>query len=386
MRILINAINLKVGGGITVLVNFLNHFIENRYFHDHKILILVPGGFGYKNFDFSPLDTEEVPRFMNFPFLRLFLDHLWLKNRITQFQPNVLFTMGNFAVPTDVNQAVVFMWPYGIYPKERGVYNKLNLFQKLDLRLRLFVFESRLKYADIILPQTETSKSRLLKLYEKKLKKVEVIPTAFSKIGYNGKHTQFIERSDGFKYLVSLTRYYGHKNLEILIPLATLIRENNAKFKLVITLDESQGKRARVLLKSIKQLKLEEIIINLGPIPYIDVPSLYSQVDALLMPTLLESFSATYIDSMQLGVPIFTSDRDFARDVCGEAAFYFNPFDPADIYNTLMYAFNSETNILNVVNKGKIRANNMLNWNQVTFMYLNTLIDLGKRPQRSMSS
>jgi glycosyltransferase involved in cell wall biosynthesis len=31
---------------------------------------------------------------------------------------------------------------------------------------------------------------------------------------------------------------------------------------------------------------------------------------------------------MHLGTPILTSDLDFAREVCGEAAVYFSPWDP----------------------------------------------------------
>ena len=71
------------------------------------------------------------------------------------------------------------------------------------------------------------------------------------------------------------------------------------------------------------------------------VPILYKQVDGMIMPTLLESFSATYIDSMALGVPIFTSDRDFARDVCGDAAWYFDPLNAESIFEVISNAFQS---------------------------------------------
>ena len=51
----------------------------------------------------------------------------------------------------------------------------------------------------------------------------------------------------------------------------------------------------------------------------------------MILPTLLESFSATYIEAMFHGKTILTSDLDFARDVCGEAAFYFDPLNPQSI-------------------------------------------------------
>jgi len=61
------------------------------------------------------------------------------------------------------------------------------------------------------------------------------------------------------------------------------------------------------------------------------VPSLYAQSDALLMPTLLESFSGTYVEAMFHKIVILTSKLDFAEDVCGESAFYFDPTSPEDI-------------------------------------------------------
>ena len=34
------------------------------------------------------------------------------------------------------------------------------------------------------------------------------------------------------------------------------------------------------------------------------------------LPSLLESYSGAYVEAMSFGVPIVTSDRDFAREVC----------------------------------------------------------------------
>jgi hypothetical protein len=47
-----------------------------------------------------------------------------------------------------------------------------------------------------------------------------------------------------------------------------------------------------------------------------DVPKWYKATQALLLPTLLESFSGTYIEAMHFERPIFTSNLDFAKEVC----------------------------------------------------------------------
>ncbi|MFQ5806590.1 MAG: glycosyltransferase, partial [Phycisphaerae bacterium] len=62
----------------------------------------------------------------------------------------------------------------------------------------------------------------------------------------------------------------------------------------------------------------------------------FTHSQALILPTLLESFSSTYLEAMQFRCPILTSDLDFARDICGSAAHYFAPFDPASIRDAIV--------------------------------------------------
>jgi glycosyltransferase involved in cell wall biosynthesis len=38
---------------------------------------------------------------------------------------------------------------------------------------------------------------------------------------------------------------------------------------------------------------------------------------------------------MRYGRPIITSDLDFAREICGEAAEYFDPLDPESIFTAI---------------------------------------------------
>ena len=50
----------------------------------------------------------------------------------------------------------------------------------------------------------------------------------------------------------------------------------------------------------------------------------------------MESFSSTYLEAMSFGRPILTSDLDFAREVCGNSAAYFNPWDVTSIADAII--------------------------------------------------
>ncbi|MGC4006108.1 MAG: glycosyltransferase [Pirellulales bacterium] len=80
-----------------------------------------------------------------------------------------------------------------------------------------------------------------------------------------------------------------------------------------------------------ERLGVADAFVNLGPIAVADGPATYATCDALLLPTVLETFSANYPEAMALGLPIVTSDLDFAHDVCADAALYVPPRDPAAI-------------------------------------------------------
>jgi glycosyltransferase involved in cell wall biosynthesis len=77
-------------------------------------------------------------------------------------------------------------------------------------------------------------------------------------------------------------------------------------------------------------------VINLGPQKIEDCPELYIRSDALFLPTLLETYSANYPEAMIMNKPIITSNLDFAKDVCKDAALYFDPLAPQDIANKII--------------------------------------------------
>ena len=184
--------------------------------------------------------------------------------------------------------------------------------------MKLLFFEQYLNYVDVVIAQTKTMKMRLTHLY--KLKKIVIIPNAVSLENVNLLKKIIFNLPSGIK-LLFLTHYYPHKNLEILIPLSVEIKKRGLKFKIITTVDASQHSGAGKFINDIDKYNLENVVYNIGKVDMNHVPYLYQQCDALLMPTLLESYGLPYIEAMQNRKSIFTSDYDFARDVCKSAAF-----------------------------------------------------------------
>jgi glycosyltransferase involved in cell wall biosynthesis len=71
-------------------------------------------------------------------------------------------------------------------------------------------------------------------------------------------------------------------------------------------------------------------IYNLGNLSHEDLISIYTQIDAMIFPSLFESFGLPLVEARQLGIPILSSELDYVHDVC-TPAFTFDPCSPRSI-------------------------------------------------------
>ncbi|WP_287421284.1 glycosyltransferase [Candidatus Brachybacter algidus] len=76
---------------------------------------------------------------------------------------------------------------------------------------------------------------------------------------------------------------------------------------------------------------IKDNILCIGKIAINQCPALYDKCNAVFLPTLLECFSATYPEAMRMRKPSLTSNLNFAFELCGDAAIYFNPLNVDEI-------------------------------------------------------
>jgi len=192
---------------------------------------------------------------------------------------------------------------------------------------------------NLVLCQTEVTEKRIRESYGYKGSML-VTPNSTSvfidKSEDAGRVPDRLRGLEGKMKLLCLAAYYPHKNLEVLVQLFSKFRSELKDVVVIITIAADQHPNASKLLKSIEALSLSEQIVNVGPVPQRELGSYYCNCHALLLPTLLESFSGTYVEAMSFGVPILTSDLDFAHAVCKDAALYFDPWSPESIKDAIL--------------------------------------------------
>ena len=119
-----------------------------------------------------------------------------------------------------------------------------------------------------------------------------------------------------------------YKNWDGLIRALALVDEA-VRPRLVVTGSSDPG--TDPLLPVIAGAGLHEWVEVRGWVSEQELTDLYRRARALVMPTLCEGFGLPVLEAMASGLPVLASDIPVLREVGGDAALWFDPYDPASI-------------------------------------------------------
>lgn len=148
-----------------------------------------------------------------------------------------------------------------------------------------------------------------------------------------------------------------HKNLKIMVPVAEYLEQEhpNFNFRFVLTCD-----KASFLLPE----HLTKHFVFVGKVDVSECPNLYEQADIMFMPTLMECFTATYPEAMRMEVPIVTTDLEFARGLCGDAACYYSALDAKAAAEAIYKVATDKGYRLQLIGNGKEQLKKFDNYEQ----------------------
>jgi len=367
MRIVVLSYGLHGGGGLSVGKNIVS--MLPKVGPKHTYMILVPKGAGYeKHKEQKNVTVNEIPR-MSF-IRRVRFDLFCLPKLVKKINPDIVWSLGSFGLQKPpCKQAVIFQQPHLIY--ESSYHGKIPFFERIKIVVLIKrVLARSLKHTDLVFCQTPVARERFSRTFRYPIDQIKVMPNAVSEFAKTDRQNAGIPevfKKDGYFNLFFLTRFYAHKNLEVLIEIFRKYSEKLNDVRCIVTVAKEQHPNAAKFLSSIHKYKLQDHIINIGPLKQEKLAGFFYNSDALLFPTLMESFSATYLEAMHFNLPILTSDLDFARDVCGDAALYFDPWNPTDIIDKILALKNDAGLQQKLICKGRQRISSFFrSWQDVT--------------------
>ena len=350
MVILLNTSNLYVGGGVQVALSFIN--VIKNIDPDNTYHIFLSTTIA------KQITQEEFPDNVYFYIIEKSPSIIKGRSKTVKrldiledrIGPDVVFSVfGPTYWKPKARHIVGFALGWITNPTSEA-YKALNFKQKIKRRLDTIYKSYYFKRdTDIYIVETEDAKEKLFKVFNISKEKTFVVGNTHSSFFDGRDYPEFklLDRKKKEFRLVTIAHNYPHKNIKIIKKVLPYLKDREINYKFFITIDDESYNS---LFKDYK-----EQVINLGPVESKYCPSLYKQCDALFLPTLLESFTASYPESMKMKKPICTSDLSFAHSICQGAALYFDPLDSKDIADKIMQLAESQFLQKELISKGTER-------------------------------
>ena len=229
-----------------------------------------------------------------------------------------------------------------------------NVFKKKYYK---FIFKRAIKQCKGIIVISEATKKDLIKFDKTVGPKIKVI--------YEFIDDKFIksDKAGNFNnkplitcnYILFIGNRKKHKNLKRLIFAFNKIK-NQLKYKLVIagSKDKNIGLKNGIDLL-IQKLGLGNEIIELISPDDKTIINLYKNAQLFVFPSLYEGFGLPPLEAMACRCPIAVSDLPVLKEVCGDAAIYFNPESEEDMAAKIINICEDNELKQSLVSKGKER-------------------------------
>jgi len=249
-----------------------------------------------------------------------------------------------FYVPENLVITIHDLCPFTKY-WDRG-YLKRKVFE--------WYFKRAIKKAKKIIAISENSKKEITHIYPACNAKIKVIYEFVDEKFLRTKDYHNKERIIEDDYILFVGNRKKHKNLSRLIFAFNQVKNNFPNLKLVIAGKRDKAEEEVDLLRERLNLK-EEIIEVISPADE-EIINLYNYAKAFIFPSLYEGFGLPPLEAMAIGTPVLASDIPVLKEICGNAAYFFNPYDVEDMAKAICKVLTDESLRRSLIERGKERV------------------------------
>lgn len=240
-----------------------------------------------------------------------------------------------------------------------------------------------LRQADGILTISEYSKATIVEKYcipESKIEVTYLNSDGVFDLPISEERKKQLKERIGADYIFYPANTWPHKNHINLLKAYKILKEDyHVSHKLVLTGDSKQQKAE--IERYIKENRLEEDIVYLGYLPQEDMPCFFSNATVLAFPSVFEGFGIPLVEAMRSKVAIACSNCGSIPEVVGDAALYFDAYNPEDIAEKINQLIVNSVLREELIEKGT-RIVQRYSWKkcaQGTVDYLNSILVAHKK-------
>jgi glycosyltransferase involved in cell wall biosynthesis len=386
MHLFLNGLAASAGGGLTYLRNVIPHLAART-----DVCITVVAGERLRqeleplsNVDFVGLESSGGPA------RRFYWEQNILPELILRSNAEVLISTGNFALRKCPLPQVLLSRNslYSSTDFSRDLYARRDYRIWFDTRIKGILARRSIRWADCTVAPSEAFAEELRRWSGGK---VITIHHGFD-------HDEFFRDSEPLPRdvqekldsgadalrLLFVSHYNYYRNFETLLRALPLLQERlGKKVKLFLTCklrtEENPGPYlVHGTSALINRLGISGEVVELGTVPYRSLHQVYRACNIYISAAYAESFAHPLVEAMASGLPIVASHLQVHREICGDAALYFDPFSATELANGVLQIAESSDLRRMLSDNGKQRSAHF-SWSRHVEEIINLAAELLKR-------
>jgi len=363
MRVLIDALSARSGGGLTYIRSMLPALVEHDRGNQYSVL-LSPR---YQE-DLILETPEQVKTILaNLPaspivhrwwYLQTELPKLLRRGRYDLFYAVAEGSYLRMPCPT-----VMLIRNFSIYAPLRIYRGRMWHALAYRLSREPLVYLSMLK-ADRLVFVSETLRDHIVARFRVPLDKSHVVYHGVSPaFRVNTEHQPPATQHD--RFLLAVSSLTPHKNYEMLITAFAQVVDNQhfADYRLTICGSIADNTTFERLNGLVNRLRLRKHVQFLGHLSSAELVELYRQASLFVFPSKLETFGQPLVEAMASGLPIIASDLPICREICDRAAIFLNPDDSDAWAKQIKDLLPNERRHHILADRGQVRSK-LFSWDQ----------------------
>ncbi|QCK16070.1 glycosyltransferase family 4 protein [Mangrovivirga cuniculi] len=227
-------------------------------------------------------------------------------------------------------------------------------FPFIDRKIYEYKCQSACMKSDKIIAISESAKNDIIKFYNTPEEKIEVIYQAcgeqYQKVKLEEELKQVKEKHKlPGEFILFVGTINDRKNLKGLIKAIAALPENN-RIPVVVV-----GKGKRYKKESIEMIRakgLQKYFYFYRDIDDDDLASFYQLSSAFIYPSLYEGFGIPVIEALNSKTPVLASNTSSIPEAGGDAAEYFDPYNPDEMANAISKVIESDSLQKEMISKG----------------------------------
>ncbi|OGC11358.1 hypothetical protein A3K48_02440 [candidate division WOR-1 bacterium RIFOXYA12_FULL_52_29] len=347
MKIAINALSAKLGGGITYIQNIVPRLVKMDSGNDYQLLV--------SNENYEKLcDKELLASRVRVVVIKV----AGLINRLLKEQfivPLIIFNKKIDVLFCPANIAPFFapckkvLWIQNIDPFVQVAGE--SALKRLRVWLLKQITVLSMRFSDVVIFSSDYSRELALKATGIDRRKTRRIF-----LGADIERFSMPEAGRPRSGILSVSNISSRKNYEVLIKAYDSLPaeiKNRHKLKLVGAVD---AKYREQLLELCVDRKTRDNIIFTGMLAGDALTRAYAEGLIFVLPSLVESFSLPIIEAMAAGMPVIASNATCLPEMIGTSGLTFDPFDQLQLTGLIVKLIGDEKLRRELSDKGREKA------------------------------